>query len=578
MQTARAQKSIFNYFKDKLNFVPQTLNFRFPIETLDTLLKKFFREYEQAAFLVHASCNIPNLTLKRIAKSYLLQVPVQNKSNEQIYIGLSDWLCFLILFDEVDPEKQNIREQKSRFFLTFDPIIINEVFNYFYKNYCELLSVKERRLLISLKNAQTSEMDPFYVSKFQEALLISALRENNKLKQAKIIEALSFTDEAIVITDLAGNIKELNNNFEKIFGSKQSRNSIREILKEDIVDAAINETIKKQRWQSEVNLKVSEGKSELLLVSAYLFKDELNRPNGFVFSFKNITDLKRLDYLNKQLILRLRERNLQLSEVNKRLLEADKIKSDLLSVVSHELKTPVSTIIGFSELIANRHYDADTVKDFIGQIADSAKHLDRLISDYLDVASNQFGVSQDKLHTMPVNLAELIRLCYQEQKLDFSGMNFQFVLDVLGYEPIIITESQNIKKLFSNLINNSLKYSPNGGKISVKILNDGETVTVSIGDQGIGLTPEVAQKVFEPFYRADNSVTREFPGIGLGLAICRKIVEIYRGSIWCEPGLDLGSVFYVTLPVNPHKALQKEVTIKSRVVEARDGELQTDNK
>ena len=113
-----------------------------------------------------------------------------------------------------------------------------------------------------------------------------------------------------------------------------------------------------------------------------------------------------------------------------------------------------------------------------------------------------------------------------------------------------------MKKLFGNLINNSLKYSPNGGKISVKILNDGERVTISVSDQGVGLTKEQTAQVFEPFYRTDNSVTREFPGIGLGLAVSKKIVELYNGSIWCEPGVDLGSVFYVILPVNPHIPLE----------------------
>ena len=551
------QKSIFNFFEEKFNFKSQSLSFRFPIETLDSLLRKFFKEHQESAFLVQANQNIANLALKKISKSFLLQVPIRSQSNEHLYIGLSDGLNFLILFDEPDLKNQNIKEQHSKFFLTFDSVVINSVFNYFYKNYCKLLSIKEKQLLIKLKNIKTNELDPYYISKFQEALLITALNDNNKVKQAKLIEAISFTDESIVITDLAGNIKETNKNFEKYFGKCENKN-LRNILPKNVVEAALSETTKKCKWQSEINVSVNGKKTELLLASCYLFKDELRRPNGFVFTFKDITDLKKLDYINKQLISKLRERNLELSEVNKRLLEADRIKTDLLSVVSHELKTPLSTIIGFGELIENRQYDENTIKHFAEQITGSAKQLDRLVTDYLDVIGNQFGASNDKLHTMPVNLAELIRLSYQEQKSKFSDMQFEFNLDCLGYEPIIITEAQNIKKLFDNLINNSLKYSPNGGKLSIKILNDSENVTVSISDQGIGLTPEQARQVFEPFYRVDNSVTREFTGIGLGLAVCKKIVEIYTGSIWCEPGVDLGTTFYVTLPVNPHKVKQKE--------------------
>ena len=266
----------------------------------------------------------------------------------------------------------------------------------------------------------------------------------------------------------------------------------------------------------------------------------------------------------------MRERNLELSEVNKRLLEADRIKSDLLSVVSHELKTPIASILGFGELILNREYDTQSVRGFIEQINNSAKRLDSLITDYLDVACDQFGIRGNNLPTMPINLVDLIRLSYKEEKSKFPVTPAQLELNCLGYEPIVIAEAQNLKKVFCNLLNNSLKYSPEGGKISVKVLNDRENITVSIADEGVGLTLDQAKKVFDPFYRSDNSITREFNGIGLGLAVCKKIVEIYKGSIWCEPGIDKGSVFYVTLPVNsgkPKEVPSKEYTLNKQALE-----------
>jgi len=577
VKNQKAQKSIFKFFEDRFGFNFETLNFRFPIETLDGFLKTFFKDYEQPAFLVQGNKTIPNLMLKKISKSYLLKLPIQNNSNEHIYIGLSDLLCFLILFDEPNPEEQSISNQQSRFFLTFDPIVINTIFEYFYRNYCGSLSIKEKKLLIKLKNVQTNQLEPYYISKFQEALLINALNDNNKVKQAKIIEAISFTDESIVITDLAGNIKETNKNFEKCFCKYSNKYSISEILSKDLLQAALRETSRDRKWQSEVSLANSENKSELMLVSSSLFKDELGRPNGYVFTLKNITELKKLDQLNKQLISKLRERNVQLTETNKRLVDADRIKSDLLSVVSHELKTPVSSIIGFGELISNREYDENTIKNFAEQITDAAKKLDSLISDYLEVASNKFGVSAEKLPTMPLNLVDLIRVCYKEENSKFADKQFQLEMNCIGYEPTIITEAQNMQKLFSNLINNSLKYSPDGGRVSVKILNDGENVTVSIADQGVGLTLDQAKLVFDPFYRTDNSITREFPGIGLGLAVCRKIVEIYKGSIWCEPGVDLGTVFYVTLPVNPNKIkVEQKVNIENNYISKIETEVKNE--
>lgn len=545
-------KSFFSLLFN-LGLEPRELKFRFPIESLDSLLKEFYRDFKDRSFLLLANKNIQNLSLKRISNSYLLKVPLVSLNNEQLYIGLSDMLVFLVLFDEPDVDEQSINGQESRFFLSFDPQVINKVFGYFYNNYCSVLSVKEKKLLIKLKNADINQFNPNYVSKFQEALLISALRDNNKFKHAKILEAISFTDESIIIVDLAGNIKESNKNFDNQFGARLNKGNIKDLLPYDLAKSAFSETTKNLKWHSEVNITNSVNKTELLLVSCYLFRDELSRPNGFVFTFKNITELKKLDNLNKQLISKLRERNVELSETNKRLLEANRIKSDLLSVVSHELKTPVSSILGFSELLMNREIDKNIINQYLEQINVSARNLDRIVTDYLDVASNHFGVASSKLTTMPVNLSELIRVCYEEQKLNFKDQSCLFELNTLGYEPVIISEAENIRKLFGNLINNALKYSPYGGKISVKILNDGENVTVSVSDQGIGLTHEQARQIFEPFYRTDNTITREFPGIGLGLAICKKIVEIYNGSIWCEPALDLGTTFYLTLPVNPSK-------------------------
>lgn len=565
MKLLSKTKSILSFLEERYNFKFQKLDFRFPIEVLDGLLKNFFKNYNEESFLVQANSRINNLQLKKISKSYLLQVSLSG--SEHLYIGLSDLFSFLILFDETDISS-NGTQRESRFFLTFEPHIINFVFNHFYKNHCKSLSFKEKRLLIKLKSIKTNHIDPFSIGRFQETLLVKALSNNHKVSKAKIIEAMSFADESIIVTDLACNIQEVNKSFEKTYEGSNIR-KITDIVSKDVIDDAIKTVFKNKSYQAEIKIK-QDKKEKLILLSCYFFKDELQRPSGFVFTLKDLTDLKRLDDINKKLILKLRERNLQLSEVNKRLLEADRIRTDLLSVVSHELRTPVSTIIGFSELVAERDYDKNTIKTFANKIKDSANYLNSLISNYLDLACNQFGIDSGNLITSPVNLAELLRVCYQEEKYKFPEVKFDFYLDCLGYEPIIFTEVENVKKLFSNLLNNSLKYSPQGGKVSVKVLTDGDNVTVSISDEGVGLTLDQAKQVFEPFYRVDNSLTRDFKGIGLGLAVCKRIVELYHGSIWCEEGLDGGTVFYVTLPVNPHKPKQ---TIKPVVDEPKQTEI-----
>ncbi|MBI1857899.1 MAG: PAS domain-containing sensor histidine kinase [Candidatus Melainabacteria bacterium] len=559
---SKSKKSLIDYLQIKFNLDVKPLNFRFPIETLGRLLKKFYKENEKAAFLVQANSGIPNLMLKRISGSYLLQVPMEQDNYEHLYIGLSDVFSFLILFNEPPPETAADVENKSNFFLTFDQDLIRSIFNYFYKSYSNSLTPQEKKLLIRLKNVKSQDLNPKYISKFQEALLISALTDTNKLKQAKLVEAISFTGEALVITDLTGKIIESNKNFDNVFNQNRNLQCIDELLPKDSFENALQTVNSRKNWHMEITLERSDKTKELSLVSSYLFKDELSRLSGYVFTFKDVTDLRKLDLINKQLITKLREQNIQLSEVNKRLLEADRIKSDLLSVVSHELKTPIATIMGFSELLTQRDNDPGSIRIYANQINESGKRLEKLITDYLDVASDQFGITNDQLYTTPLNLSELIRVIYNEQVIKFSERNYELKIEMLGYEPIIISEALNMKKLFTNLINNSLKYSPNGSLIKVKMLNDGEQVTVSISDNGIGISTEQAIKVFEPFYRLDNSITREFSGIGLGLPVCKKIVDIYKGSIWCEPSQEGGTTFFVTLPVNPHTQRQKEDKIE----------------
>ena len=177
MKSTQNQKSIFTFFEEKFNFKVQALNFRFPIETLEKLLKQFYKEYDQSAFLVQSNKNIQNLFLKKMSKSYLLSVPIPYQSNEHLYVGLSDLLSFLILFGEPNAEEQNIKEQQSRFFLTFDPSVITEIFNYFYpkENFSinEMLDVLKKKPEI-LEYNKKSVINAGYQKSLEQDKIVSS--------------------------------------------------------------------------------------------------------------------------------------------------------------------------------------------------------------------------------------------------------------------------------------------------------------------------------------------------------------------------------------------------------------------
>lgn len=553
----KPHKSIFTYIENELDIKPRQLKYRFPIETLGTLIKKFFKGNEDSSFLVKANADMSKLKLKKLSNSYLLEVPVQSNSSEQLYIGLSDLMSFLVLFDE--KEENQKKEKKSKFYLTFEREKIKSIFDFFYQNYCSELSDKEKTLLLKLKDVKVKELSLQHISKFQEALLVDTLRDNNKANEQRLIDVLSFTNEAMIITDLDGNIKESNKEFEKTFKNEEAIKTVRDILSHEIVSEFTKHVMIKRSWQSEVELKMFDGEPGVFLVNCYLSKDEVVKENRYVFTFKDVTSLRNLDYVNKQLISKLREKNLELTDVNRRLLDAEKIRTELLSVVSHEMKTPMSTIIGFSELISKGWSDYDTIKTYAEQINLSGKTLNKILCDYLDVVTDKFGTDSSRLSTEYINLGELIRLAFQEVRSKYSDRDFKLDLSSVGYDSVILSERSNMKKLFSNIVDNALKYSPEGGTVSVKLLNDGDKVTISIADEGVGIDVEKAKYIFKPFYRTDNSLQRQFSGTGLGLAICKKISSLYGGSVWCEPGIDKGTIFYVTLPVNPNTLEQKEL-------------------
>ena len=156
------EKSIISYLEERFEFQAKQLNFRFPISTLGDLLKNFFKDFDHTAFLVEANDSVSDLSLKRLYKSYLLKIPIKNNINEHMYVGISDMFSFLVLFDEQRNTPTSSIDKKSRFFLSFDYNLIKTIFNYFYRHYCDSLDLKEKKLLIKLKNVRSKDINPYY--------------------------------------------------------------------------------------------------------------------------------------------------------------------------------------------------------------------------------------------------------------------------------------------------------------------------------------------------------------------------------------------------------------------------------
>lgn len=231
-----------------------------------------------------------------------------------------------------------------------------------------------------------------------------------------------------------------------------------------------------------------------------------------------------------------------------RLREAEEFKQTLLSVISHELKTPVSIIKGYAGTLAREdaNWDKETLAEGLTVIEEEADRLDRLISNLLEASRLQAGGL--KIRPSYVDLVELAKSAVEN--LRQTTEKHTFAMDFPPNFPEIQGDNDRLREVLTNLIGNAIKYSPEGGAIKVGgQVEDNHKVRLYVSDEGIGIPPGEQERIFERFHRVDNRLARQTPGTGLGLYLVKAVVEAHGGRVWVESTPGHGSVFWVELPV-----------------------------
>jgi two-component system sensor histidine kinase KdpD len=240
----------------------------------------------------------------------------------------------------------------------------------------------------------------------------------------------------------------------------------------------------------------------------------------------------------------------QAAEV-KILREVDRLRSELIANVSHELRTPLGLInISCSSLLMDDvEFDRDTQRNFLSSIEEEVGKLEKIVENLLDLGRVEGG--RLHLEKQPTDLAELARNVVRAMKTLSTRLSFEcnFVS-----EPLMATvDAKRIEQVLRNLLDNAIKYSPNGGTILVQGSLEKSQILISVTDQGIGIPADVWDKIFERFYRAENVITLRMRGAGLGLSVCQGIVEAHGGHIWVESQPGVGSIFCLTLPAEQNE-------------------------
>ncbi|MDP2931594.1 MAG: PAS domain S-box protein [Chloroflexota bacterium] len=236
--------------------------------------------------------------------------------------------------------------------------------------------------------------------------------------------------------------------------------------------------------------------------------------------------------------------------------ELNKLKGNILSTVSHELRTPLATIKGYSTMLLDyeRKLRPGEKRECLESIDKATDRLTDLVDHLLDVSRLEAGLL--KLQKTPTQLADLVREAVVQAHL--RTHDHKITLKLEKDLPLVDVDSRRIWQVLDNLIDNAVKYSKEGTEVTVSVRQVELKLLISVADQGIGIPPEDLDKVFDKMYRIERRLAPDIRGIGLGLAICKGLVEAHGGRIWVESEVGKGSTFYFTLPVEENEGAYDE--------------------
>jgi signal transduction histidine kinase/CheY-like chemotaxis protein len=255
----------------------------------------------------------------------------------------------------------------------------------------------------------------------------------------------------------------------------------------------------------------------------------------------------------------LQSRGRDLEEASRRIQEADRLKSQFLANMSHELRTPMNSIIGFSEILIDRIGNTLDPKHvgFLRHILTSGQHLLGIINDILDLSKIEAGkmeVYAERFEVRPV----IESVCTVMRGMGRAKAPL-FAIEADPALPPIETDLAKFKQILYNLLSNAMKFSPPDAPISVRAMHTGDTITISVRDEGVGIDPKNHDVIFEEFRQIDGSARREFGGTGLGLALVKKFVQLQGGWVRVDSAPGRGSTFSFTLPVHSGAAVVSRI-------------------
>ncbi len=254
---------------------------------------------------------------------------------------------------------------------------------------------------------------------------------------------------------------------------------------------------------------------------------------------------------NARLVRDLRAHALELENAYAELKEADQLKGEMVQNVSHELRAPLTFIVGYIELLLANDFGpfSDDQHRALEIVHRKCLLLNKIVNDIVTLQKLEIA----GLNLQAVSLNTLLTHTLQDAQVSAQEAQQTLVTDLPDHDIQVAADEQRLSQVLDNLVNNAIKFSHPGGTITLRLRDERSFVRIEVQDMGIGISADKLEKIFDRFYQADGSATRRYGGVGLGLAICKSIVDAHGGKIWAESEVGKGSRFIFTLPKMPER-------------------------
>lgn len=337
----------------------------------------------------------------------------------------------------------------------------------------------------------------------------------------KMEAILSSMQEGVIVLDKSENILLFNSSLFKMI-EPRSENCIGkpywEVISNNDINSILKQTLQKKDSLSGLVLLLY-PEARVIQIRTAPIHDDHGGLLGIVGVFHDITNLKKLE----------------------------KARSEFISNVSHELKTPITSILGFVETLKNGAVDDLEKRDeFLSIILSQSQRLVNLLNDILSLSRIEFREIQ--MNLQPVSIKEILESIQASYRNKIESKKQSLQLHVSSRLPSVLSDPEMVAQAFSNLIDNAIKFTPERGQIVVRAQETDGFIQVDVSDTGIGMAEEHLSRIFERFYRVDSARSREMGGTGLGLAIVKHIIQALKGRIAVKSQIGKGSTFSVFLP------------------------------